>query len=219
MNRYSTFHIILEAINETKECCCLCSLEDKALRAYLEPILYEAVNDPKVRAELVSTKGYCHRHAHFLTGLRDSLGIAILYQDQVNLFLESLAKLNPASKNKFEIGRKSSACPACQSQQEARERYIAIFLDALKKPEVRTAFESSAGLCRPHFLKVFEAAKDVTTKEYLLEVERQTLELLLQELQEFCRKHDYRYRDETYGKESDSWIRAINIITGGKENF
>ncbi len=68
----------------------MCHLEVDAIFAYFDSILYESVNDPKLRANLIRSKGYCHRHAHFLPGMRDSLGIAIIYQDQLQLLLRQL---------------------------------------------------------------------------------------------------------------------------------
>lgn len=218
MDRHATFHRVLEAIKEAKECW-LCNLEEKATHAYLEAILYEAVNDAKVRAELIRSRGYCHRHAHYLVGLRDSLGVATLYQDQVNLFLKSLDKMDSGSKSKPGTTGELQPCPACQNQKEARDRYILTFLEGLAESEIKAAFESSPGLCIPHFFIISEAAKETATRQYLQDMERKSLEMLLQELQEFCRKHDYRYSDEPYGKESDSWIRAIKKLTGSKDNF
>lgn len=218
MDRHATFHIVLEAIKEANECW-LCNLEEKATHAYLEAILYEAVNDAKVRAELIRSQGYCHRHAHYLMGLRDSLGVAMLYQDQVNLFLKLFDKMNISSKTKPGTSGELQSCPACQNQKEARDRYILTFLEGLAEPEIKAAFESSPGLCMPHFFIVSGAAKETAIRQCLQDMERQSLEILLHELQEFCRKHDYRYSDEPYGTESDSWIRAINKLTGGKDVF
>jgi acetylornithine deacetylase/succinyl-diaminopimelate desuccinylase-like protein len=91
MDKHSTYYTVLDALKAAKECP-LCALEAGAIHGYFDAILYEAVNDPKVRAELVRSKGYCHRHAHYLTDMRDSFGIAILYQDQLQLFKDVLAK-------------------------------------------------------------------------------------------------------------------------------
>jgi hypothetical protein len=56
----------------------MCELEAAATRRYLDSLLYESVNDPGVRENLIRSQGYCLRHAHLLLGFKDGLGTAIL---------------------------------------------------------------------------------------------------------------------------------------------
>jgi len=39
------------------------------------------------------------------------------------------------------------------------------------------------------------------------------------DLQKFCRKRDYRFRKEGFGREGDSWIRVVNTMMGSREVF
>ena len=52
-----------------------------------------------------------------------------------------------------------------------------------------------------------------------IESERRSLDNLLDELDEFIRKQDYRFADEKIGAEGDSWMRAIRMIAGGEGVF
>jgi hypothetical protein len=219
VERNITFFKVLEAFQTEKECA-FCKLEADAIYAYFDAILYEAVNDPKVRLELAKSHGYCHRHAHFLLNMRDSLGVAILYQDQVKIFLDLFTKKagNELSRDtqRYNI---DGTCPACCNQMETRQRYINTLIEVWHEPEMKTAFEASSGLCIPHITIFLETVKDPAIQERLFILERTNLTGLWNELQEFIRKHDYRYTDEPYGKESDSWIRAIKKLTGNKTVF
>jgi hypothetical protein len=52
--------------------------------------------------------------------------------------------------------------------------------------------------------------------QQLIELERPHLERLRDQLSEIVRKHDYRFRDEAYGAEADSWQRALALLSGEK---
>jgi hypothetical protein len=71
------YFTVLEAFQKAKGRA-MCELEADAARRYLDSLLYESVNDPGVRENLIRSKGYCLRHAHLLLGFKDGLGTAIL---------------------------------------------------------------------------------------------------------------------------------------------
>jgi hypothetical protein len=56
---------VIEALTKTTGCA-LCALETKSLKRYFDALLYEIVNDPKVRNELAQSKGYCRQQADML---------------------------------------------------------------------------------------------------------------------------------------------------------
>ena len=62
--KHLLYFTVLEAFQKAKGCA-LCELEAEATRRYLDSLLYESVNDPGVRENLVRAKGYCRRHAIF----------------------------------------------------------------------------------------------------------------------------------------------------------
>ncbi|MFN3477648.1 MAG: DUF6062 family protein, partial [Candidatus Methylomirabilales bacterium] len=75
-------------------------------------------------------------------------------------------------------------------------------------------FLSSSNLCLPHFRMTLEEAEDRTAVETLIEVQRARMTTLLTDLEEYLRKHDYRYAHEPYGSEKNSWIRALELFVG-----
>jgi len=109
-------------------------------------------------------------------------------------------------------------CVAC-CNMEKYERAVAWglqrFLSSQKGDEaIIHRFRSSSGLCLPHFRMALEEAEDQKAVEILIEVQRARMTALLAELEEYLRKHDYRYAHEPYGSEKDSWIRAIELFVG-----
>jgi len=218
MDKHTIYYNVLEALKTSQECP-LCHLEADAIQAYFDPVLYEAVNDPKLRSELIRSKGYCHRHAHFLAGMRDCLGKAIIYQDQVQLFKELLTKKALIGLDRISEMNDKSICPACRSQLTARRRYVQTLMEGLVTPEIKTTYQASPGVCMPHLAILLESIKDPAIQNYLYETEERNLTGLWGELQEFIRKNDYRYSDESFGEERDSWSRAIQKLTGNKIVF
>jgi len=216
-DRHIPYFHVLDAFRAARGCA-LCELELASIRRYFKDLLYESVNDPKVRSNLLSSKGYCRVHARVLASFRDGLGTAILYQDQVRLFLSFLDELEqraPRRIPKAAAGwRPEQRCPACRIQLQSRERHVSIFVKGLVYEEMVSALKESPGLCVPHFLAAVKAAANTPCRQPLIAIERQKFEELLGDLEEFCRKHDYRYSDEPFGKQGDSWLRALRMLAG-----
>jgi hypothetical protein len=205
-----SYYELVERFETSKKSCVLCQMESEAVLRYFDVILNEMVNDPGIRAQLLDTGGYCARHAHILATRGYPHAKGILYADQVRRALETLERF-PA--------RNQDSCPACEAQLECRSRLIKTLLTALSDETSRGAYEQSSGLCMPHFALVLNSTSDSKIRQCLLETQRKVLSDLLAQMEEFCRKHDYRFSNETFGKERDSWIRAIDMMAGEKDIF
>lgn len=219
--RHTLYFEVLDAVRVAKGCP-LCHLEADRLQRYLEGILYEFVNDPGVRVELMRSKGFCRNHAHKLLHVEGprALGIAILYRDQVEQFLKTLETLGEPPPGHFWEKKRTppwqgvEPCPACRLQSEQRRRYTEALVGSLGEERFHSALEASPGLCVPHFVSALDLARDQSTREQLIAFEETRLRELEHDLEEFCRKNDYRFRDEGFGKESDSWLRAVRMMVG-----
>lgn len=216
--KHAPYYRLLEALRAV-EGCALCQLEATAMHQYFQALLYENVNDPGVRIALQRARGYCHRHAHQVLGLANGLATAILYGDQVKLFLDFLTRLTGLLGRRRPCSWASPAdCPACRVQQADRRRFVGILLDGLADDQMRTAFEAGPGLCVPHFLLVLESA-DGEARRQLVAVQQDKYQALLKDLEEFRRKHDYRYSRESFGRCADAWRRAVRMMVGAEGVF
>ena len=215
--KHTSYFNMLEALN-TATGCPLCALEAKAVYSYLDSLLYESVNDPNVRTALRRSKGYCRSHAGKLIKFRDGLGTAMLYQDTVRdfwAFLDSVAgERKKISRAQSRLWLDHEGCPACRVRQEAGARYASILLGGLDQDEMRSAFGAGPGLCVLHLLFILGSGVEDNTRRYLVEVHQTKYGSLLRELEEFCRKHNYRRDGAGFGKEGDSWERAVKMIVG-----
>jgi len=221
--RHLPYFELLDALKKAKGCP-LCELEVEGMRRYFDSLLYENVNDGGVRKQLLRSRGYCPRHCSFLLGFKNRLGIAILYKDQIDLFSRFLQKPGGSLK-KFSLRKgkpkwkPGARCPACMVQLQDRKRYLDILLERFSEPEMCSAYDASKGLCVPHLLIALDSAKRLAVRRHLIETQRTKLEELSAELEDFCRKHDYRFSDETRGKERDSWVRAVEKTVGRRYVF
>lgn len=217
------FFAVLEALR-TAQRCPLCELEVRGIQKYFDSLLYESVNDPGVRARLREARGYCGRHAHVLLGFRNGLATAILYREQ----LEEFAKYLAAGPSRQSRARRShprgtwtqeDRCPACAVQITLRTCYQDVLAAWLLEEPLRSAFEQAHAFCVPHFLLCAEHMRVSETRRFLREVQAHKVTLLLNDLAEFIRKHDYRFSAEGFGREGTAWREAVLMMAGAEEVF
>jgi len=208
----STFHDLVEACQQTG--CPVCRVEQNVLDRYIGNLFYESVNDIKMRERLRASLGFCSEHARMALDRRlgNALGFAIIYQDVITNILRGLEK-NSADSNTFKPHRH---CIVCHEQEKTSQLIVSALIDGLSESQLAKALRSSDGLCIPHLKLAFESVRDTAASEVLRSTHFEKLESLNNELAEFIRKNDYRFKDEGFGAEGDSWRRAVNKLTGDR---
>lgn len=229
---HMTFHHLLESFEGARSCG-LCALEERSMRRYFDSVLYESVTDPEIRADLRRAHGYCSSHAHYLVGLGAAFDTAVLYQDEIEDFLDLAQGLPDEPPATGPIGRLTKGsgeeipeewlehpeCPACRLQRETRAHYLEAFIDALADESMQRAYRSGSGLCLPHLRLFLAGCRSADSRRLVVEHERGELRGVLDELHELCRKFDYRFAKEKVGEERDSWRRAVLLINGSPLSF
>jgi hypothetical protein len=238
------YHELLAATARPDEAepvaCPVCRLARRALLLWIEDLVYSFGVDPQVRREVRLGRGLCNRHAHLLTEIRGMpLGVSLIHLDVIDTVCEELAKgtaapqglVVPGARGLIERLRRGAAvlrakeavraavapaqtCLACEHQREVEELYLQTLLRHLSEAELAAAFAASPGLCLPHFQQATDLAPDVPTLRLLIDMERECLARLRDELAEFARKNDHRNLGERVGREADAWIRSIDQVTG-----
>jgi hypothetical protein len=207
----STFHDLLEACRQPG--CPACRLEGQALERYIGNLFYESVNDVKTRERLRASLGFCREHTRLAVDgrLGNALGFAIIYQDVITNILRGFEKgeiVHALTPHKH--------CIVCQQQEKTLHMIIQALVEGLTESQMTEALRSSDGLCVPHLKKAFESTREPAIYDLLLMIHREKLEGLRDELAEFIRKNDYRFKDEGFGTEGDSWRRAVDKLTGDR---
>lgn len=227
------YYAILEACNQPG--CPVCRMVEHSNERYLDNLLYENVNDGELRNHLRHSLGFCNRHAWQLLEFGDVLGISIIYHDILGNVLKNLPEgalpdqeagwlpslLNKvprslASKQEIAVQalKPDARCPACEQEDRTVEIILSELTSALQNEELSAALSNSTGLCLPHLCQAFQHTRETGSFNQLLSISRNKIEGLHQELAEFIRKSDYRFRQEGLGSERDSGRRAIRIAVG-----
>ncbi|MBE0477502.1 hypothetical protein IBX65_00075 [Candidatus Aerophobetes bacterium] len=204
----SSYFELLEAMKENT--CPVCFLIKKSELSFMDTLFYELVNDPGVREKLRKSYGFCPRHATLAKEVGKPLGIAIIYEDICSILREKIEK-------GAEISYPGKGCPVCRFSDEVEERYISIFLKNFPEKDFQNLYQQSFGLCMQHFLVICSRLAREEEKEIFKQCQLHTLQEHLFQLQEFIRKHDYRFFYEGFGGESTSWKKVVDKIVGNKD--
>ncbi|MBN2387938.1 MAG: hypothetical protein JXB85_13045 [Anaerolineales bacterium] len=219
--------------------CPVCRLEQRYVERYLDNQFYENVNNPDWRNLLRLSLGFCREHAWLAVDERlgDALGFAIIYHDAIGATLECLDKGFPPPTRRW-AGRLKripeqvramvyraiyaltprKRCPACQKRDEMTSIIVSSLVESLEQQEMAEALQASDGLCLPHLRLALQAVRDIPSCEMLIAIHRRKLETLQAELAELIRKHDYRFSKDGFGKEGDSWLRAVAMMAGNPKS-
>jgi hypothetical protein len=201
--------------------CPVCRLSLDVVRRYLDSILNEFVNDLGSRSRIREARGYCNEHAWFISeGLGNALGVAIIQNDIVHTVLGILEKgfrgrkARQGARDLLERLKATAECTACDHRRRAEDMALKRLVGRLRESEVMDALVRSSGLCLPHFSRALEWVEDVEGLRQLVSAQRQTLGELREDLVQFIRKNEHRFRGEGFGKEANSSARATGIVSG-----
>lgn len=213
--------------------CPLCRLGEEAAHRYLRFVLHESVNDPATRDRLAAAWGFCRRHAwHFLrlewATMRDGLSTANIAEGLVKAAEEILdAYLRDPSvggrRKRAERARvekllraltAAGECPACMLQVQHEAYALMVLLRVLEEEGWRERVARSDGLCLFHLRRTLVAGEVPDRIRWIVEDHRRRLQGLLADLEEYIRKHDYRFSHEPYGPERDAVVRATAALAG-----
>ncbi len=240
-----SYYEVIDACNEPS--CPLCRLGQASANRHLTSLIYDSVNDVSLRATLRRSLGYCPEHAWLLPNAGESapLGIAIIHRDLLNTIHKSLGdssfgksrrsslKSVVAGALRFDSGAPSTPpasqylpvmdqCPACARRDEAEKLALKSVTNALERQDADmvAALRDSDGLCLPHLRRALDLVHNREAFDLLVTITQEQLASLIQDLDEFVRKNDHRFRDEKISEtERSSWRRALLRVVGPKNTL
>jgi hypothetical protein len=216
------------------EGCPVCFLVAKISLRSLDNLMWERVNDPSTREELVTSRGFCNWHAWMILQVPHSQsGTAILHEHLVRDHTETLKRLrrtrhpirpwkrllgrlfSPVAAPTAASGRRGKApCPICTHVRSFEATYLWTCLECMTDLDFQRSFEGSFGLCVPHLYLTVSLHPAHPNLPTLFQQQLAKMEALRADLQEFIRKQDYRFRKEPMGDEGTAWRRSIELLTG-----
>jgi hypothetical protein len=239
-NKSSVYHELIEAMEQTG--CPVCRLIDRAVRQYVDVFFYENITNVARRAEIRASRGYCSVHGAMLGGPSRMLGIAIIQHDVINDVLREVNKTLPrteaatARKSDRKSGKPTPLddlsatplrnallnavkpkrlCPLCEYESDTERNLLRTLINDIGEVELQTAFEKSTGLCLPHVqaaLQLRGVSADGLRR--VMQIERDILQSLKAELDEYLVKSNGSYDYQGMGDESDSPARAVRLVSG-----
>lgn len=219
--RHAGEHDLIEAFGQLG--CPVCRLSTEAVDAYLTSVCYEQVNDLDLREQLRTAGGFCRDHAErFIKQRLGQLAAAIVYRDVLNTARKRIAGGNGSfgrSKLAALFGgrarresRSVPPCPGCDVEAEAEGRYLATLRNRLRDSAVRQKYEAGDGLCLPHIDQALQT--DDEGARALAEAAVSMLGTIVGELDEYIRKHDYRFTTPVWDGGEDTPERAVERAVG-----
>ena len=207
--------------------CAICRLLDRDVSRFLDTLLYEHPTDPITQQDLRASRGLCHEHTWALPRYNSALATAVLYDAVIDELLKISAATPPdRSQRRLRGGADNTLaaalepeqpCPACRARERAEAIYVDVLGTHVSEPQLKAAFQQSAGLCLPHFQAVLRATTDANNARLIADVQRAQWRSLKQELELFMHKMDAHYHQEI-GAEGTSWLLALARVAGEKEN-
>ena len=206
MDKSFIYYELIEALNRPG--CSVCALIERHSLEHIEAVFYESVNDPETRSRLRSSFGFCKHHAEIAVRIGSPLAFALIYEDVLNALDKAIAR-------SARTGRVVSSvkCLLCEQELQQESRLIQALATSLEEEEMQCAYKISAGLCAHHLIRLITACS-LPIRQLVVEVERERIRELRDELMDLIRKNDYRFAKEAIGKEGDSWLRAISKVAG-----
>ena len=217
--RHAGEHDLIEAFGQPG--CPVCRLSTEAVDAYLTSVCYEQVNDLDLRTQLRLAGGFCRAHAErFVRQRLGQLAAAIVYRDVLNTARKRIAAGNGfGGRSKLAAlfgGRArpqaSPTCPGCEAETEAEGRYLTALRNRLVDPAVRAKYVAGDGLCLPHIDQALQA--DDEGARALAEAAVEMLGTIVADLDEYIKKHDYRFTTPVWDGGEDTPERAVERAVG-----
>jgi hypothetical protein len=190
--------------------CPICRLIDELEQRSIKNILYELSLDPSIRQKFIESLGLCPYHAWLLLDIAkkvgDKLGVAVIYESVLKEYIQNLDK-------EFE-----KKCFICDDAKKFEEYYIDLYTDCIKNKGLKEYKESNSIFCDNH-LKLIMNKIDKNKAKELIQIQKEKLNIVYNNLVSFINKHDYRNKEPIKKEESDSIDRTIALLKGYKNSL
>lgn len=196
-----------------KRGCPICRRVRETEERWIWNVLYELTGDAEIHKRFAASLGLCREHAALMAQVVETrelvtpTGVARLYETVAVHAVEEVERI----RGREPLSRKN--CPLCEIAQEAADREAWSLGRLLVDPEFWRVYESSDGLCLPHFSLVSQRTPaQIRTK--LGKDFRRRLARLLQNLRELQRKERFDVNESLTPEEIQSWREALWRLAG-----
>lgn len=217
--------------------CALCVIEKNMEKSFMDILFDDMLMTPYFAKKLQSYR-FCVDHFRKLYIYKDKLGLALI----VNNFLQceketlkqdvnlSYKKVNKGVKFKkiffrnkdVTIQKNEKTCYLCEQINNNIIDYVEVLIKLWNKnAEFKKLFASSKGHCMKHYQLIMKGASSYLHgssvnefKETVHKIQLENLNRVIEELDWFATKFDYRFKDAPWKNSKDALPRSINKLIG-----
>ena len=202
--------------------CPLCRIRNILEKRLVEQYLNEAVMEDSQR-QAVNERGFCMHHTQMMHARQNKLSLALQYVTRLTTLkgkLEITADKKIGKKMADAFEHCGNTCVICDAVEENMVRYYKTIAEMFAgEANFKAALLSTKGFCLEHFgaLLRYSAFAHGKEKDYLYtlpKLQKDAMNALLEDLQWFCAKHDYRNADKPWNGADTALLRAVALAHG-----
>lgn len=211
---------------ERADGCPVCAIYDDMESKELSRILGAAMMEPDVRIE-TNRKGFCARHYGLMYKEKNRLSLALMLETHLD---ELRKKAFRGFSRRFakDAGPLSDILASCYLCERVEGFMDKMYQNLCWLYEHDRGFslklKAQPYFCLPHYEALLRAAFRHLSRSAAADfantvetIEKDYLETLSGDVKWFCKKFDYRFKDEDWKNSKDAVERAIYILSGEKD--
>lgn len=211
---------------DKKDGCPFCALYELLVQRELESLMEGGVMEPNVRIE-TNKLGFCDEHFAALLGMQKRLPTALMMETHLSEHIAQILKGGAFAKPGSVADKAVAAADSCFICSNVAEKFDKMFECAAYLYGADGAFKkklaSQPYFCLRHYGKYIKAASgELSKKEFaefyktISELEQSYVATLNEDVSWYCKKFDYRYKDEDWKNSKDSIERTIAFVCGSE---
>lgn len=221
MNYHIGNMLIYQEFNGNNECP-LCRIRNILEKRLVDQYLNESVMEDFQR-RMVNELGFCAHHTDMLRARPNKLSLALQHITRLTALknkIEVTADIKTAEKMSDVFMRSGKTCVICEGVEVNMIRYYKTVAEMFcAESKFKEILLSTKGFCLEHFGALLKYASFARgkKKDYiytLTKLERDVLIKLLEDLQWFAAKHDYRNAEKPWNGAEDALIRSVYKLHG-----
>ncbi len=205
-----------------KSCGCpLCLLHNMLEANEIDTILgSSSFMEPDVRIK-TNRQGFCRAHFDMLLGSgKNKLGVALMLESHLIELEAGLGFGSDGKRSASEIEKLEGSCYICYRTEDNFSHMIDTAVLLWQKNDgFPEKLKEQPYFCLPHYKLLLKCAQKKLNKKQLSAfvkdcegVQRKYLEKLQGDISWFCKKYDYRYKNEPWNDAKDSVERTVNFL-------
>lgn len=224
----SIYTIPISEVFEPKDGCPLCRLKGILQERCLQYIMGAAMMEPDIRIQ-TNEAGFCDSHYKSMLGMGNRLSLALMLESHLQWVQENdFAPVKARGKmfgGKKEPDAPKKRCYVCEEVDKVMSTMLNNTIVRWgKDPDFRALYDKQPYICREHYhalVALAPKALGAKAPEFVkatADLSQKYLAVLMKDVTHFCRMHDYRNRGQDWGESRDAVERAIQYLTGYRQN-